>query len=221
MGAMDGHMAMSMALLPAWLRLVWVIVLAGVTLVHLWHARSMSGQPRWWHVAHTVMALGMLAMYAAHPMAQRGLDRGEAVVFGVATVVLAVTTAVLRRREDVLNPVWVASCLEMLAMTYMAVIMQLPTDARPTPVTWLVVSYLASQILAWAFGIWDRVPALTPRTQVVSATSPNGTASSAAPPVAETPATRPSVGLPAHYTPAIRVSLAVMAASMAYMLAVM
>jgi hypothetical protein len=57
-----GHMH-TMSMLPGWVRLVWVIALAVAAAVHIWHSATMTGQPRWWHGAHTLMALGMIAMY--------------------------------------------------------------------------------------------------------------------------------------------------------------
>jgi hypothetical protein len=56
MGPMPGPMdsMMNMPLLPVWVRAVWAVALVAVALVHAWHARSMSGQPRWWHIVHVL-----------------------------------------------------------------------------------------------------------------------------------------------------------------------
>ncbi|MGB7795292.1 MAG: hypothetical protein WBL53_03380 [Pseudonocardiaceae bacterium] len=214
---------MSMPLLPQWLRIVWAVALAGVLLLHVWHAWSRPSQPRWWHIGHIIMALGMMGMYLLG-MAHPGLYRVGVVFFAVMTVALATTAVVFRRREHVLNPLWVASAVDMLTMTYML----LPSAAQPAGLRWVFIAYLAWQILAWALGLWDRVPVLQPAPSPLGpvpatrATATTGTVQAVA---AATAIPAPSegrvLGLTAHCTPAIRISLAVMAASMAYMLAVM
>jgi hypothetical protein len=91
MGPMPGPMdsMMNMALLPVGVRAGWALVLVAVALVHLWHARSMSGQPRWWHIVHVLMSVGMLTMYA--DIHQRDLNLVIAVLFAATAVVLSVT----------------------------------------------------------------------------------------------------------------------------------
>jgi Domain of unknown function (DUF5134) len=188
---MPMHTTMT-SLLPGWVRLVWVVALGVMAVLHIWHGATTSGQARWWHGAHTAMALGMIGMYAAGPMRQRALDNALEVLFAVIAVVLVVTAVVVRRRERVLNPLWVVTAVDSAAMSYLAAVMLSPS-AVPAAVTWVVVAYLACDTLAWLLDLWDR--ALASRG--------------------------PSVGLSGHNTLDIRLSLAVMAASMAYMLAAM
>jgi hypothetical protein len=176
----------------------------------MWHARRMSGQPRWWHIVHVLMSVGMLAMYA--DMDQRGLNWLIAVVFAAAAMALAVTIGVLRGRERSLNPLWVATTIDMLAMVYMGVI-TLPSVRGPATLTWVFGVYLAGQTLAWAGGLWDRVPVLRPAAAGAAVRMDRESSNALAAP------TRPTVGLTAHVSIDIRISLAAMAASMAYMLA--
>lgn len=185
------HTAMT-ALLPGWVRVVWIVALAAVAVLHIWHGATTPGQPRWWHSAHTAMALGMIGMYATDPMRQRGLYYVLEVLFAGIAVALLVTAVVVRRRERVPNPLWVVTAVDSAAMSYMAAVMVSPS-AVPVVLTWVVVAYLACNTLAWLLDLWDR--ALASRG--------------------------PSVGLPGHNTLDIRLSLTVMAASMAYMLAAM
>ena len=193
MGPMPMPMPTTMTtLLPGWVRVLWVVALGVVAVLHIWHGATTSGQARWWHGAHTAMALGMISMYAADPMRQRGLYDALEVLFAVIAVALVVTSVVVGRRERVLNPLWVVAAVDSAAMSYMAAVMLSPS-AVPAAVTWVVVAYLACDSLAWLLGLWDR--ALASRG--------------------------PSVGLSGHNTLDIRLSLAVMAASMAYMLAAM
>jgi hypothetical protein len=44
------------ALLPGWLRGVWIVAACAVVVVHLRHVWVMSGQRRYWHVGHVLMA---------------------------------------------------------------------------------------------------------------------------------------------------------------------
>ncbi len=194
---MPGPMPMPMpttmlTLLPGWVRVLWIVALAVVAVLHIWHGATTPAQPRWWHGAHTAMALGMIGMYAADPMRQRGLYDVLEVLFAVVAVALVVTAVVVRRRERVLNPLWVVTAVDSAAMSYMAAVMLSPS-AVPAAVTWVVVAYLAFDTLAWLLDLWGRALASRDR----------------------------SVGLSGHNTLDIRLSLAVMAASMAYMLAAM
>lgn len=216
------HSMSHMTVLPGWLRAVLAVVLFGVFVVHLWHSATMPGQRRWWHVGHTLMAAGMALMYAVPMMTVPTLRDGMAVVFAAMTVVSTGTALLLRRREGVLNPLWTASALDMLAMTYML----LPHSARIGVVTTVFVLYLAVQTVAWAFGLWDRAPALRPaadRTSHAPALDTPGATVLDVPP--EQPGRDSSdggpLGLTAHSTPAVRVSLGAMAASMAVMLVAM
>lgn len=208
---------MNMTLLPDRLRVVLAVVLCGVLVVHLWHARTMTGQRRWWHLGHTAMAAGMALMYAVPMMGLPALQGGVAALFAASTVVSAGAAVLLRREEGVLNPLWVASALDMLAMTYML----LPHGTRLGAVTAVFVLYLTVQAVAWLLGLWDRIPVV--RTAVL----PGRAATALAPgsladgPAGGVMATAGSVGLTAHSTPVVRASLAVMAASMAGMFLVM
>jgi hypothetical protein len=140
----------------------------------------------------------------------------------VLTVALGLTAVVVGRREGVLNLLWVASALDTLAMTYML----LPAAAQPAGVSWVFVAYLVCQMLAWALGLWDRVPVFQPPAAAAVATAPatmprSRVVQTARPAPAVPTSGKRAVGLTAHCSPTIRISLAVMAASMAYMLAVM
>lgn len=219
MGSMGS--AMSMPLLPQWLRIVWALALAGVVGLHTGHAWTRPGQGRWWHTGHIIMALGMIGMYLLG-MTYPGLSRAGVVLFAVLTLAVAATAVVVGRREAVLNPLWVASAVDTLVMTYML----LPAAARPAGVSWVLVGYLACQVLAWALGLWDHVAVLQPAPAAsapMPVTTPATEQVHAPAPATTNPARSRNrvLGLTAHCTPGIRVSLAVMAASMAYMLAVM
>lgn len=204
--------SMHTPLLPTWLRAAWVTALIAVVVVHLAHAYRLPGQPRWWHIGHVVMAAGMALMYLPPGMHHgHGSRTGVALFLGVA-VATAAATAVLWRREAALNPLWVVLALDMLVMAYM----WLPVAARPAGLDVALAAYLGCQVLAWALGLWDRVPVLARSGPAPMAA---GTVATAVP----RPATGATamVGLIVHSSPAVRITLAVMVASMGYMLVVM
>lgn len=226
----DDMGAMTMPLLPSWLRVVWIVALCAVIVLHIAHAWAMPGQRRWWHLGHTAMAAGMALMYALPRMQYTGLYRAGLVLFAVITVATAVTTVVFRWREGRANPLWALSTIDMLAMTYMLA----PPETRPDWVNYAVAGYLAVQTVAWLFGLWDRLPvfrvpvAAGNGTRTAGSTAVSGFAATAEHVPAQLDAdphpevkTGPVVGLTAHSTIAVHVTLAVMVASMAYMLLVM
>ncbi len=208
---------MHMTVMPGWLRTVFAVAMCGVLAVHLWHARTMAGQRRWWHVGHCFMAAGMVVMYAVPLMTMPALQGAGAALFAALTASSAVATSALRRSEGVLNPLWVASGLDMLAMTYML----LPHGARVGAITGVFVVYLLVQTVAWAFGLWDRAPAFRSPAPTVLDVPPEGRLAGTGTNGALRTGTTVAVGLTAHSTPAVRTSLALMTAAMATMLAAM
>lgn len=177
------------ALLPGWLRGVWIVAASAVAVVHLRHVWVMSGQRRYWHVGHVLMAAGMAYMYLPHPSHPIPDGSGTA-AFAAAAAASIVAAAVFRIRDGVLNPLWILITAEVAVMAYMF----LPTQARSPLLSYTLAVYLAGIGAAWALGRWDRHYLSDHRP--VHATSPS---------VQRTP-------------PALRVSLATMAGAMAYML---
>lgn len=211
-----------MAFLPGWLRLVWVVALAVVVHVHLWHAAAMHGQQRWWHTGHVIMAAGMIAMYAFMMSWPSVMDVTLA-VFSVMSAMVIATTVLWWRREGVVNPVWVVAAVDMLVMVYMS----LPAWSRPSLLTWLLLAYLGIEALFWTFRVWAWLPvyrasgpAPTAYSSAVAASGGPGAAVPDSGSQGSTPGAA-SVGLNARVSIDAALSIAVMVASMAYMLAVM
>ncbi|MGB9279828.1 MAG: hypothetical protein WCB57_07050 [Pseudonocardiaceae bacterium] len=210
----------NMPLLPEWLRIGWVVALVAVIVTHVWHAYCRPGQHRWWHAGHVLMAAGMVVMYLPGSMAQPGLSRDGVGLYGGVALVTAAATAVLWHREGALNLLWVFSAVDMLIMAYMS----LPAAIRPRLLGYALAAYLGCQLLAWSLGLWEHVgvvarppaPAIAAPTMARADTP--GRAARAA-----TPTTGPSaaIGLIVHHAPVLQASLAVMAASMSYMLIAM
>lgn len=208
----------SMPLLPEWLRFGWAVALVAVIVTHVWHGYCTPGQHRWWHAGHVLTAAGMVVMYLPGSMAQPDLSLGGMGLFGGVAAITAGATAVLRHREGVLNPLWVVSAVDMLIMAYM----WLPPATRPSVLDYALAGYLGCQLLAWSLGLWERVPVVARSTSPASAVPTMARAGKAgqAPHAATPPAPSAAIGLIVHHAPVVQASLAVMAASMSYMLIV-
>lgn len=202
------HMTMSMPLLPDWAQWAWTAVFLGIAVVHVWHAWSMRGQPRWWHLGHTIMAVGMLVMYALPSMNYPGTYRAGLVLFLLVAAAEAAAAIVLRRREGTLNPLWACAVLDKLVMVHM---LAFPMHG-PVLLTSALVVYLGLQVLAWSLDLWSRVAVVRPATSEASVAVPAGG------PAVAASTQRPGLGLTADGTPAVRISLALMAAGMGHML---
>lgn len=211
---MPHEQMMSSPLLPAWLRVLWAVLLFAVVVVHTAHANLMSGQRRWWHIGHTAMAAVMMLMYLLPPMSNPGPYRAGLLLFAAGTIALGVGTVVLARREGGVCLLWVASTVEMLAMTYML----LPMQVRPGAVNYVFALYLAGSALAWALGLWQREPARRERPAVAAAAAQQGQGGAPAA-FAEPEPPRPRLTVPGSRD--VPVTLAVMSASMAYMVVFM
>jgi len=222
-----GHVhdaSMDMPLLPHWLRVGWAVVFAAVLVLHLRHARSMSAQARWWHGGHMLMAGAMLGMYLLPSTGNAEASLVGGLLFGALAVASGAAAVLLWRREGVLNLLWVTSAVDMVAM----VVMLVPASARPATLSRVLVCYLAIQAVAWAGGLWARLPALSATAlHDVVTPAPTTLPVDGRPPVHAPPAhdtldrTARRTGLTPDHTPDIRVSLALMECGMAWMLVVM
>lgn len=227
MGGMHDH-AMSMTLLPTWLGVVLGIVSLLVVVPHIRHVAATVGQHRWWHVGHIVMAIGMARMYlfGMGPPAVDGISGG---LFIAITFIVLVAAVWCRLREGVVNPLWVATALDMAAMAYM----HAPASLRPTPVTGVIIVYLVAQAVMWASGAWGRVPVFAILPEPVPADAvprftadtewSAGSAASGVPSGSGgvTVAPRPRPGLSGRKDRGVRFTLTIMSLAMAYMLLAM
>ncbi len=216
MGDMHDH---AMTLLPGGLGIAFGVVSLLVVVPHLRHVASTAGQHRWWHAGHIVMALGMVQMFLLG-MGNPGVDNAMGGLFIAIAFTVLVVAVWCRTREGVVNPLWIATALDMAAMAYMYA----PQGLRPAPVTWLVIAYLLVQAIAWATGAWGRVPVFALEPAAV----PTGTGGGGGDPASVVAAgegaaltARLGVGLSGRNGPGVRATLTVMALLMAYMLLAM
>lgn len=182
------------------MRLAWAAALCAVLVLHVRHAHGMARSGRWWHGGHSLMAGGMALMYLFPRMEQPGLHRAGTLLFAVTT--LAALTVVVglwrhRRRIDVL---WFVLTLDTAVMTYMT----LAPSIRPDWLSLLSVGYAAGMVPLWGYGLLDRFLATDIDETVRSRST-----------------TAPWRQRKVWMVLLTRASLAVMAASMAHMLAAM
>lgn len=230
MGSMSGTAPANMPALPEWLRILWVAALLAAVTLHLRHARLVGGPGRLWHVGHTTMAAGMTLMYLVDRMRHPALYQVELALFTLLTT--AVVTAVVTRRERLLNPMWVGVTLDLLSMVYML----LPAQNRNPALTGVVLTYLSFQVMTSTLGRWRRTPRHEPAMNSAQDLDAEMTMTTEV----TTPLRTPHVTVvervgrcapqlyPHHRrqvrtysAPSVRASLAVVAASMGYMLALM
>jgi len=228
MGGGMGSMT-SMRLLPDWLRAAWAAGMCVVMALHLWHAARIRGQSRWWHAGHVLMAVGMALMYALPQMSHPRLYHAGIAVYSVAAAAALAAALASSWRTGAIDPLWAFAALDMGVMIYMCV-----TD-RVVALNWMLVAYLGGQFIMWTLNLWCRwtefpttTPPVPPGDSAVGAgwradvgRSPGGQAvlAPARPIAVRTPEGAP--GLLAHCSPSVRMTLALMAAAMAYMLALM
>jgi hypothetical protein len=139
------------ALLPGWLRTVWIIASCAVAAVHLRHVWVMNGQRRYWHVGHVLMAVGMAYMYLPHSAHFVPTESGTA-LYAAAAIGGIIASALFRLRDGVINPLWIIVAVEMAVMVYMF----LPMHTRSPMLSYVLAVYLAGVGTAWALGKWDR-----------------------------------------------------------------
>lgn len=222
-------MTTTMPLLPHWLKWLWVAALCVVVALHLWHVWSMSGRARWWHTGHVTMAAGMITMFLVPPAGHTSLYWAGVVLFGAATIAAGLGAAMLWHRDKLMNWLWAGATVDMLAMTYMT----LPTHDRDETLTYLFVAYLAVEVVIWLSNPLPRwftrqmttIPQSDPdisgpRTQPDPVT-PAGTLSLTRLKSHHTGETCESMRLVADVTIGVRITLAVMSASMGWMLIAM
>lgn len=172
--------------LPGWLRVGWVVVLAGVLGVHLGRAARQSGQRRWWHGSYALVTVAMIVMYLFDPLTLSGRGGVPVGVFVGAVVLLvlvASSTLLLWRREGRPNPAWVVATADVLTLAYL----QIPAAVRPVVVCVVFAAYLAAQVVAWLVGAWAR--AGVPRTPHRPAPAPSPDDPATSPAARSAPAT--------------------------------
>lgn len=210
-GMTMGHAAGAPAtlnLLPEWLGIVAAVMFILIAGSHLRHLATASGERRWWHVCHVLMAIGMAFMYipAALDPFEISVQLWQALFAAVGIVVaFRVVAGVIGRASE--NPLWSLTAIALGTMVYMWA----SASFQPA-LTWLLVIYLAVEAGLWGINAYRAVDGGTPLISWTAlAPAPDGPAVA----VAADASGSLMAGLD------ISVSMTAMALGMAYMLAAM
>lgn len=199
-GSWTMDMGTGLSLLPDWVRFLWVVAFVAIVAIHVGHAWPMGGQRRVWHVAHALMAIGMIDMFLRHGIGDVPRGAWEA-IFAVAA---AGGAAWVVRGPRPVNGLWAISIIDLAAMVYM---FALPGAAIPL-LTYLLAGYFGAEAVAWSTSLLGD----TGRWQGTLALPSEG---------APGRATALPVALAGRASLGLRASLAVMATGMAYMFVAM
>lgn len=229
MGAMK---PMGQGLLPPWVTWLWLIALTAVLVLHCGHLVRMGGQHRWFHASHILMLVSMLYMYAMMEFKWTWFPKSWSVtIFSVSTAAILVWMAYRFVQRRPFSVLWVLALIMQAAMIYM----WLPPKNWVPALTWALVVYYSIETVAWlARALDDSKPSMSvgPR-EAAGPAKPVGQAGGSQPAVAggllvesrtvmaASEGKHPAFVALAHNAMTDRVSMAVMAASMAYMFAAM
>lgn len=236
-GPMKGMVSMGPDLLPPLATWAWLVALAAVLVFHCGHFVRMSGQHRWFHASHLLMLVSMLYMFAGMEYKWKWFPKSWWVaIFWLSTVAMAgwlILRLVQRRPFSFL---WVFALVMQAAMIYM----WMPNWAPA--LTWTLVVYFGVETVAWLSGRLDDskrttailrgggrpVAPVAPESATGTASRPIGPGRAAVGVLDDfkwmtvADGSDRAVVVPlGHNSAAARVSMAIMAASMAYMFAAM
>jgi hypothetical protein len=154
----------------------------------------MGGQHRWFHASHILMLVSMLYMYAGMEFSWKWLSHTLQMWVFILTSALILVWMILRiATKAPFSFLWILALIMQAAMAYM----WMPDWIAV--LTWILVGYYTLEALAWLFGL-------------INDTKGRGAVGSG---------DRTNFVALAHPSILANVSMAIMAASMAYMFAAM
>ncbi len=211
-------------LLPLWVTWVWLVALTAVLVLHCAHFVRMGGQHRWFHASHILMLVSQIYMYAGMAYMWTWFPHTLWVnIFWLSSAAIGIWMVVRLVQRRPFSALWLVALIMQVSMAYMWMPKWMPA------LTWALVVYFSLEALAWLAGLLDdskpsmgigprHTQTTPPPAELVTASG--GPATSA---VGVREQTVPKLAFVPlfHNTVASRVSMAVMAASMAYMFAAM
>lgn len=136
--------ASTASILPVWLAVAWVLALLLVAGVHCRHLLCTRGQRRAWHCVHVTMALGMALMYAPASLAGPDDDPWRNAFAAAAAAVLAWTVTRMATRRGT-SALWLLAGADLAAMAYM---WAAPVGGL-TRLSWVLVAYFGLEAVLW------------------------------------------------------------------------
>jgi hypothetical protein len=137
-------------ILPLWLQVAWVLVLAGALAMHLLTLGLARGSAQVWTGAHAVMSLGMLYMFLpwSHPPVPAGvLVALFSALAGVGVLALAGSAT----EDRPVRMMWLVVTVDLAAMAYMFQLV----DRGFGLLTYALVAWYAAMAVVWAYGVPD------------------------------------------------------------------
>lgn len=194
--SMSMNMSDYVDILPMWVSVIWIVALAAVLVFHCGHLVHMGGQHRWFHASHIVMLVGMLYMYAGMAFSWNWIPGPIWVWLYALTSAAMVIWMIMRfAQKKPFSYLWILALVQQAAMIYM----WMPMTTWVAWLSWGLVVYFTFETIAWLVGLCDDGKA--DRGNAVG------------------PGDRSLVMPLGHSTLWGKVSMAIMAASMAYMFA--
>ncbi|WP_300582878.1 DUF5134 domain-containing protein [Mycobacterium sp.] len=144
-------MGMANPWLPPKLRVAAVLVYVAVVVAHVWHLRDRSARRCLWHVAHVMMALGMIEMFAVVRQPLVGAEVGK-LLFAVGAAAILAYVAAVSGRGKRLGWLWVAAAADMASMAYMFAYMFAMPSGWFKWLTWPLVAWATLQATGWLTG---------------------------------------------------------------------
>jgi len=144
----------SLDLLPHWVSVTWIVLLASVLVFHCGHLVHRHGQHRWFHGIHIVMLLGMLYMYASMRFGWKWFPpRIWISLFAITTaaIVLWMIARCIQRRK--FSYLWMLALVQQGAMVYMWI----PMGFWIPWLSYAAVGYFALETIGWATGLCNDV----------------------------------------------------------------
>ncbi len=212
-------------LLPLWVTWAWLIALTAVLVLHCGHLVRMGGQHRWYHSSHILMLVSQIYMYASMEFKWTWFPSSWWVnIFWLSTAAIGVWMVIRLVQRRPFSALWLLALIMQVTMAYMWMPKWAPA------LTWTLVVYFSLETLAWlagvlddsrpAMGIGPRPTETAPEAPQLVTAGSGGTATGTVDVLEQT--TQPLAFVPLWHDAVLnRVSMAVMAASMAYMFAAM
>ena len=137
-----------MSLMPQWLALLWTLVLLAVVVSHGRHLLASSGERRFWHASHVLVAVGMAFMFAPPSIGHISIPplAWQLIFANAGGIVLAVLLGRVLEGSST-NVLWLASAIELPAMTYMWL------GQTVVVLSWLFACYFVVLAAFWVLGV--------------------------------------------------------------------
>ena len=139
-------------ILPLWVSVIWIVALAAVLVFHCGHLIHMGGQHRWFHATHIVMLIGMLYMYAGMAFNWNFIPGPVCVWLYALTSAAMVIWMVMRVvQKKPFSYLWILAFISQAAMIYM----WMPMSSWVAWLSWGLVVYFTLETIAWLAGLCD------------------------------------------------------------------